>query len=141
MRGYFFILRFIRCCFQDAKDSKDVVDTTLKAINLVSEAIQKKRVAKEGETVVRTKAFYMNLRRTRKNAFNTSVYTVAEASDVRVSLPSPNVVVEDLSGDGPIDVQVNIYHQILLSINACRGYQVFLLNSSFLFPLLSSIPQ
>lgn len=90
----------------------------MKAINLVSEAIQKKRVAKEGETVVRTKAFYMNLRRTRKNAFNTSVYTVAEASDVRVRLPSPNVVVEDLSGDGPIDVQVNITRYCCLSMRA-----------------------
>ena len=85
-----------------------MVDTTLNAINLVSAAIQKKRVAEEGETVVKTKAFYMNLRRERKNAFNISKYNVTEASDVRVSLPNPNVVVEDLSDDDAIDVQVNI---------------------------------
>lgn len=85
-----------------------MVDTTLKAINLVSAAIQRKRVAEEDETIVRTEAFYMNLKRALKNAFNTSVYTVKDASDVRVSLPSPNVVVEDLNEDKSIDVQVNI---------------------------------
>ena len=85
-----------------------MVDTTLNAINLVSAAIQKKRVAKEGETVVKTKAFYMNLKRSQKNAFNTTVYNVTEESDVRISLPSPNVVVKDLSDDVAIDVQVNI---------------------------------
>ena len=85
-----------------------MIDTTLKAINLVSAAIQQKRVAEEGETVVRTKSFNMSLKRTRKNAFNTSVYNVTEASDVRVSLPSPNVVLKDLSDNDTIDVQVNI---------------------------------
>lgn len=85
-----------------------MVDTTLKAINLVSAAIQKKRVAEEGETVVKTKAFYMNLRRARKSAFNTTEYTVTEESDVRVRLPSPNVVLERLSDNNAIDIQVNI---------------------------------
>ena len=85
-----------------------MVDTTLKAINLVSAAIQRKRVAEEGKTVVKTKAFYLNLKRARKSAFNITVYTVTEESDVRVRLPSPNVVLESLSDDNTIDVQVNI---------------------------------
>ena len=80
----------------------------MNAINLVTAAIQKKRVAEEGETVVKTKAFYMNLKRSRKTAFNTSVYNVTEASDVRVSLPSPNLVLKDVRDDDTIDVQVNI---------------------------------
>ena len=84
-----------------------MVDTTLKAINLVSAAIQKKRVAEEGETVVKTDAFYMNLKRTRKSAFNIPVFNVTEESYVRVRLPSPNVVLESLSNDSTIDVQVN----------------------------------
>ena len=85
-----------------------MVDTTLKAINLVSAAIQRKRVAEEGKTVVKTKAFYMDLKRAPKSAFNTTVYTVREESDVRVRLPSPNVVLKGLSDDNTIDVQVNI---------------------------------
>ena len=94
-----------------------MVDITLNAINLVSAAIQKKRVAEEGETEVKTNAFYMNLRLARKSTFNTSVYTVSEASDVRVSLPSPNVVVEDLRGDDIIDVQVNITRYFCLAFS------------------------
>lgn len=92
-----------------------MVDTTLNAINLVSTAIQKKRVAKEGETVVKTEAFYMNLKRSQKKAFNTSLYNVTEESDVRISLPNPNVVVKDLSDDVAIDVQVNITNVFFLT--------------------------
>lgn len=84
-----------------------MVDKILKAINFVSAAIQKKRVAEEGETVVKTNAFYMNLKRSQKDAFNTSAYTIKNGSTVSVNLPRPNDVVQDLKDD-TIDIQVNI---------------------------------
>ncbi|KAL9957104.1 hypothetical protein ACROYT_G038703 [Oculina patagonica] len=99
---------------QDAEESKKVVDKTLNAINLVSAAIQKKRVAEEGETVVKTNAFFMNLKRSRKDAFNTSAYTIQDGSTVRVNLPRPNNVVRNLTND-PIDVQYTSLKNIFLS--------------------------
>ena len=84
-----------------------MVDKSLRAMNLVSAAIQRKKVAEEGETVVKTNAFYMSLKRSHKDAFNISAYTIKNGSDVRVNLPRPNAVVENLKDDA-IDIQVNI---------------------------------
>ena len=84
-----------------------MIDKTLSAINLVSTAIQRKKVAEEGETVVTTEAFYMSLQRSRKDTFNISAYTIKNGSMVHVKLPRPNVIVENLTDDN-IDVQVNV---------------------------------
>ena len=92
-----------------------MVDKTLKAIELVSAAIQGKKVAEEGETEVTTTAFYMKLKRSRKNVFNRTEYTIKskDRSKVRVNLPSPAVVVENLKDDTTIDVQVNTMHPLI----------------------------
>lgn len=84
-----------------------MIDKTLSAIDLVSTAIQRKKVAEEGETVVKTEAFYMSLQRSRKDSFNISEYTIRKDSMVQVNLPRPNVIVENLMDDN-IDVQVNV---------------------------------
>lgn len=84
------------------------MDTILTAMNQVSTAIQRKKVAEEGETKVKTLAFDLRLKRLHKRSFNNSAYTIKSGPDTLVSLPNPEAVVQHLGDHVPIDVQVNV---------------------------------
>ena len=81
-----------------------MVDTIIfKAIDAVSGAIQRSKVAEQGETTVHTTAFSLKMKRSRKNDVNA---TVMEGSVVRFQLPDPSAVLKDYKDDDTIDIQV-----------------------------------
>ena len=81
-----------------------MVDSIVEAIDTVSEAIQSKKVAEEGQTEVQTPAFLMKLKRSRKAALDS---TIMEGSEVRVKMPDPSVILTDYEDDESIDAQVD----------------------------------
>ena len=81
-----------------------MVDTIIfKAIDAVSGAIQRSKVAEQGETTVHTSAFSLRLKSSLKKDLNA---TVMEGSVVRFELPDPSAVLEDYEDDENIDIQV-----------------------------------
>jgi len=81
-----------------------VADTIIfKAIDAVSGAIQRSKVAEQGETTVHTSAFSLRLKRSLKNDVNA---TVVEGSVARFELPDPSAVLKDYKDDDTIDIQV-----------------------------------
>ena len=81
-----------------------MVDTIIfNAIDAVSGAIQRSKVAEQGETKVDTSAFSLRLKSSRKKDVNA---TVMEGSVVRFKLPDPSAVLKDYNDDDTIDIQV-----------------------------------
>lgn len=81
-----------------------MADTIIfKAIDAVSGAIQRSKVAEQGETTVHTSAFSLRLKRSLKNDVNA---TVVEGSVARFELPDPSAVLKDYKDDDTIDIQV-----------------------------------
>ena len=81
-----------------------MADTIIfKAVDAVSEAIQRSKVAEQGETTVHTSAFSLRLKSSLKKDLNA---TVMEGSVVRFELPDPSAVLKDYGDNVPIDIQV-----------------------------------
>lgn len=91
---------------KDAQESRKAVDSIIfNAIEVVSTAIQEDKVSEEEATEVQTPAFLMKLKRSRKDAMNS---TIMMDDSVCVKIPDPTDILKEYADDVPIDIQVII---------------------------------
>lgn len=87
-----------------------VLDSIIfQAIELVNEAIQRKKLPEESETNVETTAFFMKLKRSTIAILNS---TVMQGSSVRVKIPNPTAILKGYDRSESIDIQVWSYDSL-----------------------------